>query len=271
MSDYVESISESELADIQEDIDRLRQVTSPASTVGSARSASPSISECSEVSMFKTPQDKSAYRALSFSSPSTSSSFRLLQSLISDNHRDLGRQLRLLEEILRNATGSIQKILSCVLPPIETNIAEDLPRLPLEEKDGEKKMNDLLKQKEQFNKVVTFLHGLGGTCARDAVFSAMKTLFTDEFASTKSMKGIRRTGQPKKDAFMGTPLFKAVMCAVRRRFREATVSEVMEMTGNWLKDAPARERKRQKRKEDREKALREYEEDGTEVESVNLD
>ncbi|XP_034250161.1 neurofilament heavy polypeptide-like [Thrips palmi] len=37
MSDYVESISESELADIQEDIDRLRQVTSPASTVGSAR------------------------------------------------------------------------------------------------------------------------------------------------------------------------------------------------------------------------------------------
>lgn len=59
---------------------------------------------------------------------------------------------------------------------------------------------------------VTFLHGLGGANARDAVYNIMKTLFTDELASTKSMKGIRRSNHPPKDAFMGTPLFKAVMC-----------------------------------------------------------
>lgn len=46
--------------------------------------------------------------------------------------------------------------------------------------------------------------------------------------------------------------------AVRRRFKSAMVSEVIELTANWLKDAPSREKKRN---EVREKILRDYEED----------
>lgn len=37
------------------------------------------------------------------------------------------------------------------------------------------------------------------------------------------------------------------------------MADVIELTGNWLKDAPSREKKRQKRKESREAMLKEYE------------
>lgn len=254
MTNYVASISDREVAEIDEELGSLQEelLESP----GTNRSDSPALSDCSDASFFKTPREKSAYRALNFSpySPSTASGFRHLHSLIGDVKRDVLTQLKSIE-------NSLTRVLTCVLPPLETNIAEDIPRLPLSDKEGEKQLNELLANKEDFNKVVTFLYGLGGTNPREAVYAVLKTIFTDVFASTKSMKGIRRTGKPAKDAFLGTALFKAVMCAVRRRFKTATVSEVIELTANWLKDAPSRERKRQKRQESREKILKEYDDD----------
>lgn len=53
---------------------------------------------------------------------------------------------------------SLTKILTCVLPPLETNIAEDIPRLPLSDKDGDKQLNELLANKEAFNKVVWLVY-----------------------------------------------------------------------------------------------------------------
>lgn len=69
-------------------------------------------------------------------------------------------QLRTMERMQQRSAESIAKVLSCVLPPIETNIAEDLPRLPLTTKVGETKMNDMLKSQEQFNKVVRIMFKL---------------------------------------------------------------------------------------------------------------
>lgn len=149
---------------------------------------------------------------------------------------DIQTQLYTIVRQMTKLGESQGKILSCVLPPLETNISEDLPRLPLNNKVGENQMNEIMKSTEQFNKVVcviwhslnlpahggikltnfyfqvSFLHGLGGSSPREAVYSVCKSLFTDAFASTKSMKGIRRSNNPAKDAFMGTTLFKALMC-----------------------------------------------------------
>ncbi len=52
--------------------------------------------------------------------------------------------------------------------------------------------------------------------------------------------------------------------AVRRRFKDSTVSEIMELTGNWLKDAPSRVKKRQRRQESRDEMLQQYEDERSE-------
>ncbi|KAK3931972.1 Phosphoribosylformylglycinamidine synthase subunit PurQ [Frankliniella fusca] len=258
MSRFVTSITSAELEDLDREI---QMATSPGDSL---RSISPTQSEASDDSAFKTPREKSTYRALQFGScsPSVASGLRHLQSMLDESlrqSREIQGELAALKTITKE---TFRKILSCVLPPLESNIAEDIPRLPLNDKDGERAFNELISdKKEEFNKVVTFLYGLGGTGPRDALYSVMKTLMTDEFASTKSMKGIRRAGKPPKDAFMGTTLFKAVMCAVRRRFKDSTVSEIMELTGNWLKDAPSRVKKRQRRQESRDEMLQQYEDE----------
>ncbi|XP_026291885.2 uncharacterized protein LOC113216350 [Frankliniella occidentalis] len=272
MSTFVSSFSERELDRELRDIDTEIEAaenqlcTSPSDSL---QSMSPSMSETSD-GVFKTPQDKGAYRALTFGScsPSISSGLRQLQSMMAENLRrvehvenSMHQHAKTMETIVQ----TMRKILSCVLPPLESNIAEDIPKLPLTDKDGEKSLNTMMSDKEEFNKVVTFLYGLVGTSPKDAVYAIMKTLFTDEFASTKSMKGIHRSGKPRKDAFMGTSLLKAVMCAVRRRFKDSTVKEVMELTGNWLKDAPSREKKRLRRRESRERRDREYDEEGSDT------
>ncbi|KAK3910068.1 Actin cytoskeleton-regulatory complex protein sla1 [Frankliniella fusca] len=256
-----------ELEGINNELEMLNVDFSP---LDSMRSASPALSCQSDDSTFKTPREKGAYRALNFGtcSPSVASGIRHLQVMLDENVQRLRAMDRSQQALLTLAKESFQKILSCVLPPLESNIAEDIPRLPLTDKDGEKALNNLISDKIEFNKVVTFLYGLGGTSPKDALYSAMKTLFADDFACTKSMKGIRRAGKPPKDAFVGTNLFKAVMCAIRRRYKDTTVSEVMEMTGNWLKDAPSREKKRLRRKESRERIQRAYDEDSGDDESA---
>ncbi|XP_052131957.1 nucleolar protein dao-5-like [Frankliniella occidentalis] len=258
MTSFVNTVSERELADINKDLADCLGLDSDASgtSASPSLSASPALSDGSD--FFKTPRDKSTYRALNFGSPSsTAQGFRLVQQAIGD----LDKKVQSLEKMANKAEASLTKILSCVLPPLESNIAENIPKLPMSTKEEERKMNDLLKNKEEFNKVVSFLFGLGGTSLRDAVFSVMKTLFVDSFAATKSMRGICRAGKEKKDAFMGTLLFKAVMCAVRRRWTESTVSEVIKLTADWLKDAPSRVKKRQRRAEAREQLEKEYDEE----------
>lgn len=65
--------------------------------------------------------------------------------------KQMAKQLQVLDKM----GTSISKIMTCVLPPLESNIAEDIPDLPLCDKSGEKAMNELLKDKGEFNKVVS--------------------------------------------------------------------------------------------------------------------
>ncbi|XP_052129200.1 uncharacterized protein DKFZp434B061-like [Frankliniella occidentalis] len=252
---FVTSFSEKEIDQHCDEVDR--EILAMELSDTPARSASPATSDTSFDTPFKLPLRRSALSSTSSPFLPMSPSFHAALKSIDGQIKEIARQLQALDKMGTN----IGKIMTCVLPPLETNIAEDIPELPLSDKNGEKAMNELLlRDKGEFNKVVTFLYGLGGTNAKDAVYSVLKTLFTDQFASSKSMKGIRRAGKPAKDAFMGTPLFKALMCAVRRRFKETTVTDVMELTGNWLKDAPGREKKRRSRCESRESLLRQYDE-----------
>lgn len=59
--------------------------------------------------------------------------------------------------------------------------------------------------------------------------------------------------------FCDSFLFLLLAGSVRRRFKDTTVSDVMELVGNWLKDAPAREKKRVSRIQRRERAIRDLE------------
>ncbi len=80
---------------------------------------------------------------------------RHLQSMLDDSlrqSREIQREVVALKTITKE---TFRKILSCVLPPLESNIAEDIPRLPLTDKDGERAFNDLISDKEEFNKVVS--------------------------------------------------------------------------------------------------------------------
>ena len=51
----------------------------------------------------------------------------------------------------------LTKILSCLQPPMENSISDELPHLPLETKENEARLNDLLRDRGKFNKAVSNL------------------------------------------------------------------------------------------------------------------
>ena len=68
--------------------------------------------------------------------------------------KSLEDRLSKMEEPLAGIQVSVRKIQSCVLPPLESGIGDEMPDFPMDSKEQENKFIAMLANPEKFNQTV---------------------------------------------------------------------------------------------------------------------